>query len=89
MGYFHNIANGRKRRCIIESLEEGGRVITEQKEPQEHIEQYYKMLFGKETRNEVKLDPRIWQEKGNLNTKEKQLLIDTFTIEEVETALNK
>lgn len=47
------------------------------------------MLFGKETRNEVKLDPRIWQQKGNLNTSEKELLTDTFTIEEVEIALKE
>lgn len=36
-GYFHSIANGGKRKCRIEYLEEGDRIITEHKDLKKHI----------------------------------------------------
>jgi hypothetical protein len=46
--YFHGKANGRKKKCTIFALEDGERVIREPKEIREHVESYYKTLFGKE-----------------------------------------
>jgi hypothetical protein len=45
--YFHRLANGRRRKCMIEFLEtEKGR-ITEQLDMVDHIYEFYKKLFGK------------------------------------------
>lgn len=88
-GYFHSIANGRKRRCRIEALEDGDRTITDQRELQLHIEQYYKNLFGNEVRNEIELHPNIWQNTGHLKTEESEALIAPFTIEEIEITLKE
>lgn len=35
-----------KKKCSIFSLEDGDKIITEEKELREHIESYYKNLFG-------------------------------------------
>ena len=44
--YFHGIANGRKRKCMIKSLEDRGVMISEPEALQAHITDYYKRLFG-------------------------------------------
>jgi hypothetical protein len=41
----------------------------------QHIEEFYKKLFGKEERGTVKLARSMWQEKRRLNTKQKERLI--------------
>jgi hypothetical protein len=43
---FHCIANGRKRKCTIHSLETEEGKISELDSLRKHIEGYYKMLFG-------------------------------------------
>lgn len=86
-GYFHSIANGRNRKCNIESLEDGDEIISDPVQLQNHIESYYKNLFGKEERNKIELDTNIWAERGNLSQEEQQMLIAPFTMEEIEAAL--
>lgn len=46
--FFHKCANGRKRKTLIKSLEEEGRVISDPVELRQHIDAYYKKLFGRE-----------------------------------------
>jgi hypothetical protein len=53
--YFHGKANGRKKKCTIFALEDGERVIREPKEIREHVESYYKTLFGKEQAGSITL----------------------------------
>lgn len=55
-GYFHNKANGRKKKCSIFSLEDDDRVITGEHQLREHIEGYYKLLFGPEEENGIELE---------------------------------
>jgi hypothetical protein len=82
--YFHSVANGRTRKCMIEFLgTECGR-ITGHEEFVQHIEQFYKMLFGIEERG-----TNMWHEKGKLNADQKEWLISPFTVEEVEHALEE
>lgn len=88
-GYFHSIANGRKRNYRIDSLEDGDTVITDKEQLQKHIEDYYKSLFGREESNNIELDPDTWRDKGSLTEEEQQSLIAPFTLEEVETTLKE
>jgi hypothetical protein len=55
MGYFHGLANGRKRKCMIKSLEDGDAIITETEQLKKHITDYYKMLFGSEDPSRIHL----------------------------------
>jgi hypothetical protein len=47
-GYCHNIANGRKKKCTNFSLEDGDREIRDPIGIREHVETFYKDLFGDE-----------------------------------------
>lgn len=47
-GYFHSMASGRKRKCTIFSLESDQGEIRDEVELKNHIENYYKTLFGRE-----------------------------------------
>jgi hypothetical protein len=48
--YFHGVASGRKKKCIIFSLETEDGIIHDQQAIREPVESYYKDLFGKEPR---------------------------------------
>jgi hypothetical protein len=83
-GYFHSVANDRTRKCMIEFLGTECVRITGHEEFVQHIEQFYKMLFGIEERG-----TNMWHEKGKLNADQKEWLISPFTVEEVEHALEE
>jgi hypothetical protein len=61
LDFFHGVANGRRRKCSILSLdiEEGG--ISEPVELRKHIEGYYKFLFGSEERGSMRLQEEMWR----------------------------
>jgi hypothetical protein len=67
-GFFHSVANGRRRKCIIEFLDTGRGRITEQRELVAHIEDFYKTLFGREERGSLRLGSSTWRDKGRLNS---------------------
>ena len=86
--FFQRIANGRKRKCTITFLEhESSRVIQDQKELESHITQYFKELFGRESRGGISLHRDIWLNSGGLSEEDKQELIEPFTMKELEDAV--
>jgi hypothetical protein len=86
-GYFHNIANGRKKKCAIFSLEDGNREICDPTEIRNHVESYYKEHFGVEPEGGIELGEGFWRENGRLTDEEAQELIKPFTSKELEDAL--
>jgi hypothetical protein len=86
-GYFHNVANGRKKKCTIFSLEDGNREIRDPVDIREHIESFYKNLFGDEGESSIHLGEGFWSGQGRLTSEEAQELIRPFTIMELEEAL--
>jgi hypothetical protein len=87
-GYFsHNIANGRKKKCTIFSLEDGDREIRDPIGIREHAKTFYKDLFGDEGGSSIHLGEGFWTEKGRLTNEEAQELIRPFTVTELEEAL--
>jgi mannosylglycoprotein endo-beta-mannosidase len=54
--YFHGIANGRKRKCLIKCLVEGDRNIEDKEELKTYITNFYKVLFDSEPDPRIRLD---------------------------------
>lgn len=65
------------------------KIINDRDQLQKHIENYCKGLFGREERNEIKLQEDVWIEKGRLNIEEGQMLTASFTLEEIETSIKE
>ena len=74
-GYFHGVANGRKRKCLIKSLMDGDRVIEDKEELKKYITDFYKGLFGSESEPRIKLGSEFWNLKGRVDELDNQLLV--------------
>jgi hypothetical protein len=83
-GYFHGVASGRNKKCTIFSLETENGTIHEQQVIREHVESYYKELFGKEPRGAISLGADFWLHKGRLADEEAQNLIKSFTLKDMD-----
>ena len=87
--FFHKCANGRKRKTLIKSLEEEGRVISDPVELRQHIDAYYKKLFGREQTEDIHLIEDLWQEQQKVSDEENEELIKPFTWEELDFAMKE
>jgi hypothetical protein len=76
--FFHSIANGRKIKCTIFSLEEDGQEISDPEKLREHIHSYYKNLFDTEERGALRLDENFRANCGFLLEEEAETLIEPF-----------
>jgi hypothetical protein len=54
--FFHSVANGRRRKCSIQSLETKEGEISEPSGLRKHKEENYKQLFGREERGGLGLE---------------------------------
>lgn len=86
-GFFHSMANGRKRKCTIFSLESDHGEIRGESEIKDHVENYYKKLFGREETGNIRMRENMWSEEGRLSDAEAQELVRPFTMKELEEAL--
>ena len=87
--FFHKCANGRKCKTLIKSLEEEGRVISDPVELRQHIDAYYKKLFGREQTEDIHLIEDLWQEHHKVSDEENEELIKPFTWEELDFAMKE
>lgn len=87
--FFHGIANGRKRKSTILSLEDEGRQIEDPAELKQHIYQYYKNLFGAEVPPKNFLSNDMWTNEGRLTKEESEHITRPFTMVEIEQALKE
>jgi len=58
--FFHAVANGRRRRCMIHVLRDGDNVITEDGALQTHIYAFYRELLGSSGVGSTSLHDSIW-----------------------------
>jgi hypothetical protein len=86
--FFHSIANGRKRKCTIQFLETEEGEISDMALLRKYIEDYYKKLFGREERGELRLEGNFWESEGSLPTNEAASLVEPFTKKEIKNALD-
>jgi hypothetical protein len=87
--FFHGIANGRRRKCSIFSLEADEGEISDPIEFHKHIEEYYKRLSGSEERGEMRLHEDMWRDFGSLSTEEAEALVKPFSEKEIKEALEE
>jgi hypothetical protein len=53
--FFHSVAHGRRRKCNTFSLKTEEAEIAGPSKLRKHIEDYYKQLFGREERDQIKM----------------------------------
>jgi hypothetical protein len=75
------------KKCTIFSLETEDGTINDQQASREHVESYYKDLFGKEHGGLISLGADFWLDKGRPSDEEAQNLIKPFTLKELGDAL--
>jgi len=85
--FFHRVANGRKRRKQIISLDNEGTLIEGNENLIAHATQYYKLLFGPAPGNLLPIDPNLWSDDEKVSELENNLLTQPFTEAEVKHAL--
>jgi mannosylglycoprotein endo-beta-mannosidase len=85
--YFHGIANGRKRKCQINSLEDDGDIISGTEALQLHITNFYKKLFGSEPQPKISLDADLWDEYSKVSEEDNNYLTKPFTLAELEVVV--
>ena len=85
--YFHRMANGRRRKNLIISMEDGDKTIEGDDKLLQHATTYYKNLFGPENGNAFPLDPSLWTIEENVDEEENAILTQPFTKDEIKGAL--
>jgi hypothetical protein len=85
--FFHRVANGRKRKQTIYSLNDGIRVISGDEELLKHATNYYKTLFGLGNGNVFDLNYEPWPVDENVSAQENLELVKPFDADEIKKAL--
>jgi hypothetical protein len=85
--FFHQFANGRRRKNLIASLESEEGEIRGQKEITDHIVVFYKNLFGHSNECSINLKDCFWPVGMCLNGVERAGLEKPFVVEEVKGAI--
>lgn len=71
--YFHKIANGRKRKSTIISLENEGLIIKGDENLLNHAIEYYSKLFGPEESHDIHLDSSIQENQHRVSEENSEL----------------
>jgi hypothetical protein len=86
--YFHAIANGRRRKCLIPRLITDQGEVEEQAEVLKHVYQFYEGLMGAVGEERAFfLAPDLWPEEKRVSDEENLGLELTFTAEDLEEVL--
>lgn len=88
-GFFHGVANGKKRKCTIKSLEEGENMITEMEQLKKHVTDFYKKLFGGEETPGIHLSEDFWEADDKLTEEDRRELTKPFTMVELGSAVKE
>lgn len=77
--YYHAKANGRRRKSIINSLQQEEILITRQESLMKHITDFYKELFGPPDRSGIRM---LNIEMNKLSGEQKEEILRPFTMED-------
>lgn len=81
--FFHQFANGRRRKNTIARLEDESGEIRGQKGLTEHIMHFYKQLFGHNEPCSIQLSKDFWPVSLQLSENDKAELIRDFSMQEI------
>jgi hypothetical protein len=84
---FFVVANYRRRKKSTNRLEDDGNLIEDTPGMLKHAMQFYKTLFGKEVRENIKLGAEFWSEEENITPEENRVLEAALTEEEIKEAI--
>jgi hypothetical protein len=87
IGYFHRVANGRKRKHTVFSLKDGDNWVSGNAELVNMVTDYYKSLFGPGVGNAFEADSNLWKGDERVTNMENQELTKPFLEEEIKLAL--
>jgi hypothetical protein len=85
--YFHLIANGKNRRKRIFQLEQEEGTIIGQQNLKEYISEYYKNMFGPPAPTSCELIESAREDINQLSNEENEILVPSFTEQEVHEAI--
>jgi len=85
--FFHRIANGRKRKNTIFSLQFEERIIEGDDNIIKHATKYYKNLFGTGDKPNLQFNPECWTDEEKVSLEEDDMLGSKFTEEEIKNAI--
>jgi len=85
--FFHKIANGRKRKNTIISLEHEGNIIKGDTNLLEHDTNYYAELFGPGEEHGIHINSSMWAELDQVSEADNIMSSKPFSKEEVKTTL--
>lgn len=85
--FFHQFANGRRRKNNIAYLETEDGEIRGQKDITAHVVDFYKNLFGNNEAYTLRLGGNFWPSNLSLEEEDKAKLIKSFDLEEIKTVL--
>ena len=85
--YFHAVANQRRRKTIVHSLDGPEGPITEEKDMLDFATKFYKNLFKKEEESEVTLQDDFFSANEKVTPEQNQLLDGPFNEEEVKNVV--
>jgi hypothetical protein len=86
--HFFAKAIQRKRKKVIDSLEENGQVFDTGPEILKLGTDFYKRLFGEEPRENFRLDDEFWDDSEKISLEENQMLEAELTEEEIKRAID-
>lgn len=84
--YFYKVANGRKRKNTVISLEDNGNFIEGDENLLKHTTEYYTNLFGPEEEHNIHINQSLWDECEKVSDLDNENLCRPFT-EQVKSAL--
>lgn len=87
--YFHECANGRRRKMQIAMLESDGQEIIDTQQLKEHVTNYYKQLFGSAETANMHLDQNFWSSSQRLDQANNDQLVRPFSLEELDTTMKE
>jgi hypothetical protein len=85
--FFHSIVNGRTRKKMILSIDDGERNLTDEGEIREHIQKFYKELFGSVPDPEIHLGVDLWEEERRVSIEDNNMLLMPFSEQEIEDTI--
>ena len=86
--FFHAIANGRRRKCMIPRLVSENGDISDQQELVEHVYRFYQGLMGAQGEDRAfSLHHDIWSADKRISEEENKDLERSFTMEELDSVL--
>lgn len=85
--YIHRIANGRRRKNTIISLESNGETIEGDENLLKHATEYYSNLFGPEEEHQIQIDQSLWDEIEQVSAQDNEKLCEPFSEDEIKTTL--